>query len=833
MAGGRTITQRIALDGGADVTKELQSIGKAAVDAFAKLAGVGAADAALGKIGTSVDQVAKRINALKDAGGNFGGAFGGLTSSVTSVIERLGILSSVSIAGAVTGFIALIKQAGDAQEALQNTADTLGVSAEKYQALQQAAELSGIGGDQLTRALSKQVGAMRAALTSSTGYNKALDDLKQKLHDGEIGYQDYLAKLAKVNRDSDKTKNAFERLGVSISDNGKTLRDPLETFRDISDAFKSMPDGADKASIAMEIWGTRNSKLTAFANAGADGIKKMTLEAERLAPALDKKGRAALDRAADAFKTLGDATASTKNQILAVFAPDVSALVEAYTNVVANSRAAWVDYAKTLEAQVKPVVQDVIAVIEGRDQDVKNTFVLEARDAILDFGKAVQNAVTNIIIPAFKGFLKVLDTVASAINSVFGTHLTGGQIAIVLVVGQLLGLFGPLAAAVSLAGAAFGLLSAALGGPLVVAAVAAAAAIGFLITKLALNLGSIGEVADRVLRGIPILAQGAANLVFSAFAALGGLLVGVFNGIVSLAASAFSGIVSAFSGIPSAIGSVFSAVAEIASNVWVAIAEGVVALGSSIVESFTNVVAAIVGFFTGLPGALLQAFQALVTMATDAWGVIEQGAVSLAEGVIDAFKSVVSGVSSALDGLLNIAQSIFSAIIAGAQSVASAISGAASSGGGGGGSGSGGDSGPAMAGGGMVRGPGTGTSDSIRAWLSNGEFVQRFAAVRRYGLSFMKALNEGRIPVSRVRDLMSGVDFGGLQAVMPGRTSFATGGLATVAPGGGGQAVNLHFGDKSFSLQGTPEVVRELVTTAQSRHARSAGRKPTWFGGGK
>lgn len=46
--------------------------------------------------------------------------------------------------------------------------------------------------------------------------------------------------------------------------------------------------------------------------------------------------------------------------------------------------------------------------------------------------------------------------------------------------------------------------------------------------------------------------------------------------------------------------------------------------------------------------------------------------------------------------------------------------------------------------GGYITGPGTGTSDSIPAWLSNGEYVMRAAAVRKYGVSFMHRINQNR-----------------------------------------------------------------------------------------
>ncbi|MFC5802810.1 phage tail tape measure protein [Streptomyces formicae] len=48
-------------------------------------------------------------------------------------------------------------------------------------------------------------------------------------------------------------------------------------------------------------------------------------------------------------------------------------------------------------------------------------------------------------------------------------------------------------------------------------------------------------------------------------------------------------------------------------------------------------------------------------------------------------------------------------------------------------------------GGGFVQGPGTGTSDSIPAWVSNGEYVIKAAAVRKYGLAMFDSLNAMRL----------------------------------------------------------------------------------------
>lgn len=52
----------------------------------------------------------------------------------------------------------------------------------------------------------------------------------------------------------------------------------------------------------------------------------------------------------------------------------------------------------------------------------------------------------------------------------------------------------------------------------------------------------------------------------------------------------------------------------------------------------------------------------------------------------------------------------------------------------------------AYATGGHVQGPGTGTSDSIPAWLSNNEFVMTSRTVDHYGVGFMTAINQRRLP---------------------------------------------------------------------------------------
>jgi tape measure domain-containing protein len=58
--------------------------------------------------------------------------------------------------------------------------------------------------------------------------------------------------------------------------------------------------------------------------------------------------------------------------------------------------------------------------------------------------------------------------------------------------------------------------------------------------------------------------------------------------------------------------------------------------------------------------------------------------------------------------------------------------------------------------GGEIIGPGTGTSDSILSWLSNGEYVIKASAVKALGIDALNTLNTGRMPAFATGGLVTG-----------------------------------------------------------------------------
>jgi TP901 family phage tail tape measure protein len=203
---------------------------------------------------------------------------------------------------------------------------------------------------------------------------------------------------------------------------------------------------------------------------------------------------------------------------------------------------------------------------------------------------------------------------------------------------------------------------------------------------------------------------------------------------------------------------------------------------------------------------------------------IADAANTLTSGVADAtgetFGAVVRRIGTEFDGLEGDVRRVVRNMRAELQSLKTALDSARSAADGAPGHAEGG-----FAGGGQVSGPGTSISDSILAWLSNGEYVVKAAAVRKYGAEFFDALNNLKLP----KDLFNrGFRLGGpirMPSMQPIPT-FAAGGIVQASkpmiP------VNLHIGGNVFQVMSDEAVVGSLVRELRKDQISSGGPAPSW-----
>ena len=264
---------------------------------------------------------------------------------------------------------------------------------------------------------------------------------------------------------------------------------------------------------------------------------------------------------------------------------------------------------------------------------------------------------------------------------------------------------------------------------------------------------------------------GLTTIVSDARTGLITVVTGIWAGITSTVALAREGLFAAASQTWGAIAEAATGVAALVQPVW----DGIVTGATTALTGFAELVLQAWSGATQAVVASAEAIQGAITRATQIAGDME-GAATLAAALVQPFIEAAAQIEQIMAGLPQIAEAGFSAVAAVVDqaaariqqaisailaSIRAAIAEAArlrSQGGGG----SGGGSSGGFASGGYVSGPGSATSDSIPAWLSNGEFVIRAAAVRRYGVQFLAALNGMRLGSSITDGAVPGFALGGL-----------------------------------------------------------------------
>lgn len=177
--------------------------------------------------------------------------------------------------------------------------------------------------------------------------------------------------------------------------------------------------------------------------------------------------------------------------------------------------------------------------------------------------------------------------------------------------------------------------------------------------------------------------------------------------------------------------------------------------------------------------------------------------------VVDQTSSMVSAVESLIASLISYLNSLKAAIAA-AQNQARGSSGSTS---------------PSSyyASGGYISGRGTGTSDSIPMWGSNGEFMLKARAVKHWGLDFLYALNSMRMPAFAaggfVGDLAGSMVPRGMARPLDGATS-------RLSP------YTLVFeGQKYPGFMGpSPDALRQIGKARVISRIASNNRVPKWKG---
>lgn len=424
----KTIKQRISLDGGKEVEAQLKQLGDAGEKAFDRIR-KSAVQADFAKFGQSLSAFG---NSLQSMGQRLALAFAGVTTVTTA---------------AAAGLVKLAKSGADAADAAGKAAQAAGLQIDAYGRLAFAAEQNDVAAEAFGAAMSK--------------LNKAIGE-------AAAGGKEAAAK--------------FSALGVSIKDTHGRLRPTEDIVRDLAGAFAKMPDGAKKSAAAINLFGKSGASLLPFLNEGKQGLIDLGEQAEKLGIVFTAAESDIGDAMGDALSEVSRASKAIGDKIGLLFAPAITAAAERLRDVLINNREAILGFARSIADAALPIVQDFISALAGDDAAVRNNWIIEWRDAVVDFGKSAKTALTDIFIPALTALRKALDVAAEGLRifTLGFVNISGTTLAIVLAVGQLSGAFTVLRTAIMLVVAALPLLVA---HPVIAAVAVLAAGVLYLATR--------------------------------------------------------------------------------------------------------------------------------------------------------------------------------------------------------------------------------------------------------------------------------------------------------------------------------------------------------------
>ena len=127
----------------------------------------------------------------------------------------------------------------------------------------------------------------------------------------QSGMKKLSTQMLKTQNETDKSKTALGKLGISVTDSSGKLRSQEDVLYDTIRALANMDEGAERAKLANELLGKSGTELAPMLNQGAKSIEDLTQRSHDL-------GLIMSDEAVDAGVKLGDTMDDVKKSIQAL-----------------------------------------------------------------------------------------------------------------------------------------------------------------------------------------------------------------------------------------------------------------------------------------------------------------------------------------------------------------------------------------------------------------------------------------------------------------------------------------------------------------------------------
>lgn len=165
---------------------------------------------------------------------------------------KLGKALASAFAGAGVAMAVMARQTINTADEISKAAQAIGMGTEELSRLRYAADISGVSFE----ALQKSIGVL----------NRGIADLAGK---------------------GNPASKALDQIGIATRNSDGSVKTSTQVLKEMAAVFERMPDGAQKSAIAMAVFGKAGAEMIPFLNQGAEGIAKLTAEADKFGVVID------------------------------------------------------------------------------------------------------------------------------------------------------------------------------------------------------------------------------------------------------------------------------------------------------------------------------------------------------------------------------------------------------------------------------------------------------------------------------------------------------------------------------------------------------------------
>jgi uncharacterized membrane protein YgcG len=189
---------------------------------------------------------------------------------------------------------------------------------------------------------------------------KALSELSYAAKLSDLTFTDLETGMRFLSKSMVNNADLFNQLGVAIQNSDGSLRSTDQVLMDLADRFASIPDGAQKTALAMELLGRSGASMIPMLNAGSNGLEQMRQRAIDLGISISEDTAKRAEQFNDTISDLGAVGQGAMIKLASATLP----LAQAFLNVSVAGAEAMVKLGGTIQ-EIAPYAAIAVAAIAG------------------------------------------------------------------------------------------------------------------------------------------------------------------------------------------------------------------------------------------------------------------------------------------------------------------------------------------------------------------------------------------------------------------------------------------------------------------------------------